>query len=259
MLRIDNAVLYFNRGKIDEKRALDNVSLSLEKGDFLTIIGGNGAGKSTLLSAIAGNIYLDEGYISLDSKDITFEKEHRRANFIGRLFQNPLMGTAPNMTIEENLALAYGRGRIAGLSFAIKKNMRSEFAYKLAQLELGLENRLKDKVGLLSGGQRQALTLLMATIKTPKLLLLDEHTAALDPQTATKIMETTKRVVKERKITTIMITHNLDHAISAGNRLIMMNNGKILSSLTGAEKQNSNKLDLISLYSKDDALAICPL
>ena len=254
MLKIDHLSITFNSGTINERKALDDVSLILEDGDFATIIGSNGAGKSTLLNCLAGTYESDQGHICLDEDDITYMKEHRRANFIGRLFQNPSLGTAPNMSIEENLGLAYCRGRKYGLfSLGIKNSDREFFKKTLTNLNLGLENRLKSNVGLLSGGQRQALTLLMSTIVTPKLLLLDEHTAALDPNTSEKVMLITNDIVNKHKITTLMITHNISNALSYGNKTIVMNEGKIVFILEGEERKNMSVEKLIQLYTSKTA------
>lgn len=235
MLNIEHLSKTFNPGTINEKKALEDLSFHLAPGDFVTIIGGNGAGKSTLFNAVAGVFYADAGRIVLDGKDVTFQPEYRRSNYIGRLFQDPLRGTAPHMTIEENLALAYLRTAKTRSPFStVSKKDRDYFAQRLEALGLGLENRLKQPVGLLSGGQRQALTLLMATLVTPKLLLLDEHTAALDPATAEKVLALTKSIVAEHRITCMMITHNISSALELGNRTIMMDEGKIVLELSGA-------------------------
>lgn len=237
MLELRRISKTFGAGTIDEKKAVEELSLTLAPGDFVTIIGGNGAGKSTLFNAVAGAFFVDAGRILLDGRDVTFQPEHRRANSIGRLFQDPLKGTAPHMTIEENLALAYLRTARTRSPFGtVGKKDRAFFREQLAALGLGLEDRLKSPVGLLSGGQRQALTLLMATIVTPKLLLLDEHTAALDPATAEKVLALTKRVVAERHITCMMITHNIHSALSLGNRTIMMDAGRIVLELSGEQR-----------------------
>ena len=248
MLEVREATVVFNGGTVNEKTALDHVSLTLEAGDFATVIGSNGAGKSTLLSAIAGSLPLTSGQITLQGQDMTRMKEHRRSHAIGRLFQDPLKGTAPHMTIEENLGLAYSRGKRTTLSRAIKKGDRSFFIEKLKELGLGLEDRISTTVGLLSGGQRQALTLLMSTIVTPKLLLLDEHTAALDPKTAASVMDITERIVKENHITTLMITHNMKQALEYGNKTIILNEGKIVKVLEGEERKNTTVDDLLNMY-----------
>ncbi|MEG0315024.1 MAG: ATP-binding cassette domain-containing protein [Erysipelotrichaceae bacterium] len=250
MLKLDKLDITFNSGTINEKHALDNVSLVLEDGDFVSVIGSNGAGKSTLLNAIAGSYEVDSGQILLDDKDITFMKEYARANYIGRLFQDPLKGSAPNMTIEENLGLAFARGKHSKmLSKGIKTKDREIFIKMLKKLGLGLETRLNSNVGLLSGGQRQALTLLMSTIVTPRLLLLDEHTAALDPKTAKQVMSITEEIVETNNITTIMITHNIQNALDYGNKTIVMNQGKIVLVLEGEERKNMSVEKLMKLYS----------
>lgn len=226
MLEIKNVSKTFNPGTINEKRALTDLSLSLNDGDFVTVIGGNGAGKSTLLNAVAGVWPVDSGSILIDGEDVTGMPEYKRAKYIGRVFQDPMMGTAPNMQIEENLALAYRRGKKRGLKWGVTAAEREIYRAKLATLGLGLEDRLTAKVGLLSGGQRQALTLLMASLQTPKLLLLDEHTAALDPGTAKKVLELSDKIISDNKLTALMITHNMTDAIRHGNRLIMMDRAK---------------------------------
>ena len=239
MLQISHISKTFNPGTVNEKKALNGVDLHLGSGDFVTILGSNGAGKSTLFGAIAGSFVVDEGTIRLDGQNITSLPDYKRSKFIGRLFQDPLKGTAPSMTIEENLALAYLRASEKRSPFSVvTAKDRAGFREKLAQLELGLEDRMDHPVGLLSGGQRQALTLLMATLVTPKLLLLDEHTAALDPATAEKVLALTKKIVAENHITCLMITHNIPSALSLGNRTIMMNNGRIALELAGAEREN---------------------
>ena len=238
MLEIKNISKTFNPGTVNEKRALQNVSLTLEDGDFVTVIGGNGAGKSTMLNAIAGVWPVDQGQILIDGQDVTKLPEYKRAVFLGRVFQDPMNGTAATMGIEENLALALRRGQSRTFRAGIKNNEREAYKRLLATLGLGLEERLTSKVGLLSGGQRQALTLLMATLKKPKLLLLDEHTAALDPKTAAKVLETTDMIVNRDKLTTLMITHNMKDAIVHGNRLIMMMDGNIILDIRGEEKMN---------------------
>lgn len=248
MLDLKNLSLTFYPGTINEKVALDHVSFHVEEGDFISVLGTNGAGKSTLLNVISGSLGCDSGQIILDGEDITKYPEYKRAKKIGRLFQDPLKGTAPNMTIEENLGLAYSRGKRATLSRAIKKGDRSFFVEKLKELGLGLEERISTNVGLLSGGQRQALTLLMATIVTPKLLLLDEHTAALDPKTAKQVMDITDKIVKEHRITTLMITHNMRQALEYGNKTIILNEGKIVKVLEGEERSNTTIEDLLNMY-----------
>ncbi len=237
MLALRNISKTFGAGTVNEKKAVENLSLTLQSGDFVTIIGGNGAGKSTLFNAVAGAFYVDRGHVVLDGEDVTFQPEYRRARSIGRLFQDPLKGTAPHMTIEENLALAYLRAAKTRSPFGtITKKDRAFFRERLAALGLGLEDRLDSPVGLLSGGQRQALTLLMATLVTPKLLLLDEHTAALDPATAEKVLSLTKQIVERERITCMMITHNIHSALSLGSRTIMMDAGRIVLELSGAER-----------------------
>ena len=250
MLKIDNISKTFNPGTVNEKAALTNLSLDLKDGDFATIVGSNGAGKSTMFNAIAGTFIVDEGNIYLDGEDITFKKEHVRSKVIGHLFQDPLKGTAPNMTIEENMALAYLRAsHSSGKLFSrISSKDKARFREQLALLGMGLEDRMKNPVGLLSGGQRQALTLLMATIVTPKLLLLDEHTAALDPATAEKVLELTKSIVKERGITCLMVTHNMHQALDVGNRTLMMNAGKIVFDTSGEERANLTVNDLLEKF-----------
>ncbi len=249
MLKVENACITFHANTVNERKALDDVSLHLKPGDFATIIGSNGAGKSTLLNAVAGSYLLDSGYVYIDGEDVTMKKSYKRAKYIGRLFQDPLKGTAPSMTIEENLALAYSRGSRRGLSRGIKKSDENMFRQRLSQLGLGLEDRLKSKVGLLSGGQRQALTLLMATIVTPKVLLLDEHTAALDPKTAKQVMGITEQIVRDNNITTLMVTHNIKDALSTGSKTIVMSNGRIISVLEGEVRENMTVEKLMKLYS----------
>ncbi|WP_422443686.1 ABC transporter ATP-binding protein [Thermoanaerobacterium sp. DL9XJH110] len=236
MLTLKNISKTFNPNTPNENRVFDGLSLQVEEGDFITIIGSNGAGKSTLLNAIAGVFPVDDGQILLDGKDITTLPEHRRAAFIGRVFQDPMLGTSPSMTIEENLSLAYSRANNISLRWGLDFNKRKIFRKYLSELPLGLENRLTTKVKLLSGGQRQALTLIMATMKKPRLLLLDEHTAALDPKTAMLVNDLTEEIIHRNKITTLMVTHNLEHAIKMGNRLIMMHKGKIVLDIKGEEK-----------------------
>ncbi|MBQ8186503.1 MAG: ATP-binding cassette domain-containing protein, partial [Clostridia bacterium] len=228
----------------------NDLSLTLKDGDFVTVIGGNGAGKSTLLNAISGVWKPDCGTITIDGSDITDMPEYKRAKFLGRVFQDPLMGTAAGMMIEENLALANRRGKKRGLRWGITKSERAEYVKMLTSLDLGLETRLTSKVGLLSGGQRQAVTLLMASLNQPKLLLLDEHTAALDPKTAAKVLEITDRIVNENKLTTVMITHNMKDAIAHGNRLIMMHEGRVIVDVEGEEKKKLTVEDLLGLFSK---------
>ena len=249
MLELKNLSKTFNIGTVNEKKALCDVNLRLEQGDFVTIIGSNGAGKSTLFNAIAGTFLPDSGSIILDEQDITKLPDYKRSKSIGRMFQDPLKGTAPNMTIEENLALAYLRASGRKFPFSmISEGDRRDFRDKLARLGLGLEDRMKQPVGLLSGGQRQALTLLMATLVTPKLLLLDEHTAALDPATAEKVLELTKSIVRENSITCLMITHNISSALELGNRTIMMNGGHIVLETAGEERAAMTKEKLLALF-----------
>lgn len=238
MLEILNVSKTFNKGTINEKKALDKLSLHLEPGDFTTIIGGNGAGKSTMLNMVAGVYPIDGGQIIIDGIDISRMPEYKRAKYIGRVFQDPMMGTSAGMQIEENLALAFRRGRNRGLSWGIKKSEKEYYKEILSKLGLGLQTRMTSKVGLLSGGQRQALTLLMATLEKPKLLLLDEHTAALDPKTAKRVLELTKEIVEEQKLTAMMVTHNMKDALHIGNRLIMMHNGRIIYDVKGEEKKS---------------------
>lgn len=245
MLKINNISKTFNPGTVNEKTALHGLSLHLEKGDFVTIIGSNGAGKSTLFNAVAGSFLTDSGSIILDGKDITFDPGHKRAKMIGRLFQDPLRGSAPNMTIEENLYLASRRGGMFG---HIGKAERELFRERLALLNMGLEDRMTSKVGLLSGGQRQALTLLMATMVTPRLLLLDEHTAALDPGTAEKVLKLTKDIVDKDQITCMMVTHNMQQALDLGNRTLMMSNGRIVLDIKGEERANLTVNDLLQKF-----------
>ena len=250
MLELRSIYKTFNPGTINEKRALNGLSLTLKDGDFVTVIGGNGAGKSTMLNAVAGTYLVDEGSILIDGTDVTRLPEHRRAQFIGRVFQDPMMGTAATMQIEENLALAARRGKSRTLRAGITRSEREQYRELLKILDLGLEDRLTAKVGLLSGGQRQALTLLMATLKKPKLLLLDEHTAALDPKTAAKVLDATERIVGRDKLTTLMITHNMRDAIAHGNRLIMMYDGRIVVDVSGEEKKNLTVEQLLGLFSQ---------
>jgi len=250
MLKITGLYKVFNPGTVNEKVALKNISLHLEEGDFVTLIGGNGAGKSTLLNCVAGVYPADGGSIILDGKDITKLPEHKRAAMLGRVFQDPMVGTAANMWLEENLALAYRRGQRRTLKWGITNKERQLYKELLSRLDLGLENRLSTKVGLLSGGQRQAVTLLMATLKKPKLLLLDEHTAALDPKTAQKVLEMTDQLVTEGNLTTLMITHNMRDAIRYGNRLIMMHDGQIILDIKGEEKKNLTVEDLLSRFGR---------
>ncbi len=248
MLEIRCISKTFNKNTVNEKTALDKLSLTLKDGEFVTVSGGNGAGKSTMLNAVAGVYPVDEGRIAIDGNDVTRLPEHKRARFIGRVFQDPMMGTAASMEIEENLALALRRGQFRGLGWGIKKAERKHYADLLGELELGLEQRLTTRVGLLSGGQRQALTLLMATLKKPKLLLLDEHTAALDPKTAVKVLEITERFIRRDNLTTLMITHNMKDAITHGNRLIMLYEGRIVIDLEGEQKKNLTVEKLLEMF-----------
>ena len=250
MLELKQIYKTFNPGTINEKRALNGVSLTLADGDFVTVIGGNGAGKSTLLNAVAGTFPVDAGTITIDGIDVTRLPEHKRAKYIGRVFQDPMMGTAATMQIEENLALAARRGQPRGLKTGITAKERKEYRELLKILDLGLEDRLTAKVGLLSGGQRQALTLLMASLIKPKLLLLDEHTAALDPKTAAKVLDATEKIVQRDRLTTLMITHNMRDAIAHGNRLIMMYEGRVAVDVSGEEKKNLTVEQLLALFSK---------
>lgn len=248
MLTINNVYKTFNANTINEKRVLNGLNLELNPGDFVSIIGGNGAGKSTLLNMIAGVHFADTGSIVLDGIDITKMPEYKRAKYLGRVFQDPMMGTAADMEIEENLALAYRRGKRRTLSWGITKTEKEKYVETLKMLDLGLESRLTAKVGLLSGGQRQALTLLMATLHNPKLLLLDEHTAALDPKTAHKVLELTDQIVTANSLTALMVTHNMKNAIQYGNRLIMMHEGKIIYDISGDEKKNLKVSDLLAKF-----------
>ena len=250
MLEIKNIYKTFNPGTINEKVALNRLSLKLKEGDFVTVIGGNGAGKSTMLNAVAGTWLVDEGQILIDGQDVTKLPEHKRALYLGRVFQDPMNGTAATMGIEENLALAKRRGKTRLLRPGITRKEREEYKELLKVLGLGLEDRLTSKVGLLSGGQRQALTLLMATLKKPKLLLLDEHTAALDPKTAAKVLEITDMIVNRDHLTTLMITHNMQDAIAHGNRLIMMMDGKIILDIEGEEKKKLTVRNLLDQFEK---------
>ena len=250
MLEIKEIWKTFNAGTVNEKQARRGVSLTLNDGDFCTVIGGNGAGKSTMLNAVAGTFPVDAGTISIGGTDVTHLPEFKRAKFIGRVFQDPMMGTAPTMQIIENLALAARRGQSRGLKWGITKAEKEQYQELLHGLDLGLEDRLTSKVGLLSGGQRQALTLLMASLQKPKLLLLDEHTAALDPKTAAKVLELSDRIVEENHLTTMMVTHNMKDAIVHGNRLIMMYDGRIVIDVSGEEEKKLTVPDLLALFSK---------
>lgn len=238
----------FNIGTINEKKVLNDLSLTINDGDFITVIGGNGAGKSTMLNTIAGVYKVDGGRILLDGQDITYKSETDRAQHIGRVFQDPMMGTAPTMMIEENLAMAYRRTKKRGLGWGISAKEREIYRQALAQLGLGLEDRMSTKVGLLSGGQRQAVTLLMATLQKPKLLLLDEHTAALDPATSAKVLELSDKIIRENNLTALMVTHNMQNAIDYGNRLVMMNVGRIILDISGEEKKRLTIEDLLKKF-----------
>ncbi len=254
MLKIKSISKTFNAGTVNEKKALSNLSLTLEDGDFATIVGSNGAGKSTLFNAVAGTFFPDEGMIELDGENITFVKEHKRSHYIGRLFQDPLMGTAPNMTIEENLSVAYLRandGHSTGIFSRTGRKEKQFFREQLERLNMGLENRMSNPVGLLSGGQRQALTLLMATVVTPKILLLDEHTAALDPATADKVLDLTKEIVRSRNITCLMVTHNMHQALDLGNRTLMMDSGNIVFDVKGEERAVMTVEDLLAKFAQN--------
>ena len=248
MLELHQVCKTFNPGTVNEKAALNHLSLTLEEGDFVTVIGGNGAGKSTMLNAISGVWPVDAGIIRIDGVDVTELSEHRRAVYLGRVFQDPMVGTAGNMTIEENLALAARRGEKRTLRWGIKKSEREQFKELLRPLGLGLEDRLTAKVGLLSGGQRQALTLLMASLKKPKVLLLDEHTAALDPKTAAKVLELSDQIVEEHRLTTLMVTHNMKDAIAHGNRLIMLDAGRVILDIRGEDKKKLTVPELLARF-----------
>ena len=260
MLRIENVRKVFNAGTMDEKAAIDGISLSLKKGDFVTIIGSNGAGKTTLLNLVAGTVIPDTGSIYIDAENVTQMPEHKRAKFLGRIFQNPLTGTAASMTIEENLGMADLRGKPRTLAWGVTKSRRKHYRRLLLEMELGLENRLKQSVSLLSGGQRQSLTLLMATLSIPKLLLLDEHTAALDPKTARRVMQLTQKIIDQNHLTAMMVTHNMDQAIRYGNRLVMLHEGKIRMDIQGAEKKSFTVQDAVKKFGstlKDETLLTC--
>ena len=250
MLEIRNVYKTFNPGTINEKKALNGLSLHLKPGEFVTVIGGNGAGKSTMLNTVAGVFGVESGQILIDGVDVTHLPEYKRAKYVGRVFQDPMMGTAATMQIEENLALAARRGKPRGLKVGITREEREYYREQLKILDLGLEDRMTSKVGLLSGGQRQALTLLMASLQKPKLLLLDEHTAALDPKTAAKVLDATEKIVTRDNLTTLMITHNMKDAIAHGNRLIMMYNGRIVIDVAGEEKKKLTVSQLLDLFSK---------
>jgi len=251
MLELKNVSKTFNAGTVNEKKALNGINLTLNDGDFVTVIGGNGAGKSTMLNAVAGVWKLDSGSVIIDGVDVTNMPEYKRAKYLGRVFQDPMMGTAATMWLEENLALARRRGKKRTLRWAISQAERNEYREMLGELGLGLENRLTSRVGLLSGGQRQAVTLLMATMNKPKVLLLDEHTAALDPKTAEKVLELTDKFIAEEKLTALMITHNMKDAIAHGNRLIMMNEGRIIFDVSGEEKKQLTVEMLLKRFSEE--------
>ena len=248
MLDIKNVKKTFNKGTINEKKALNGINLHLNEGDFVTVIGGNGAGKSTTLNMIAGVYPIDSGKIEIDGINISRDPEYKRAKYIGRVFQDPMTGTAATMPIEDNMAIAARRGARRGFRWGITKKEREEYREQLKELNLGLEDRLNSKVGLLSGGQRQAITLLMAALKKPKLLLLDEHTAALDPKTAAKVLEISDKIILEHQLTAMMVTHNMKDAIAHGNRLIMMHEGKIIYDVSGEEKKNLHVSDLLAKF-----------
>lgn len=250
MLILKNVTKTFNPGTVNEKKALSNLNLVLKNGDFATIVGSNGAGKSTLFNAITGVFYIDKGLVLLDGEDITYQKEYVRSKVIGHLFQDPLKGTAPHMTIEENMALAYLRSGTSKNAYfsRIKSSDKKKFREQLALLDMGLEDRMRQPVGLLSGGQRQALTLLMATLVTPKILLLDEHTAALDPATAKKVLELTKKIVEERKISCLMVTHNMHQALELGNRTLMMDSGNIVLDVSGERRSHMTVEELLEQF-----------
>lgn len=252
MLELKDISKTFAKGTVNEHAALKNINLSLKKGEFVTIVGSNGAGKSTLFNMICGTYMQDTGTITLDGSDISFMPEHKRAKMVGRVFQDPMKGTAPNMTIEENLALAYSRAGSGFFSQAVGRKKREMFQEAVSKFDMGLEDRMKTKIGLLSGGQRQVVTLLMCTIVTPKLLLLDEHTAALDPVTADKVMAITNSIVKENEITTMMITHNMSQALTTGTRTIMMENGEIIIDLDDEKRKNMTVSDLVALYKEKE-------
>ena len=250
MLKINNVFKTFNANTVNEKKVFEGLSLTLNEGDFVTVIGGNGAGKSTMLNVVSGAIIPDDGTVTIDGVDVTKLPEHKRAKYIGRVFQDPRMGTATDMWVEENMSIADSRGMRRGLKWAITNKDREKYKKQLELLDLGLEDRLSTKMGLLSGGQRQAVTLLMATMKKPKLLLLDEHTAALDPKTAAKVLEITDKLITENNLTALMVTHNMKDAIAHGNRLIMMNAGKIIIDVSGEEKKKLTVETLLDAFSK---------
>ncbi|WP_243439985.1 ABC transporter ATP-binding protein [Fundidesulfovibrio soli] len=248
MLTLKNITKRFHKGSVNEVLALNDVNLDIRQGDFIAVIGSNGAGKSTTLNCIAGGFFPDQGTITLEGSDITAWPEYKRARFIGRVFQDPLMGSAASLTIEENMALADRRGKPRGLSLGVKSKDRARYRELLSQIGLGLEDRLKDKVGLLSGGQRQSLTMIMATMVRPEILLLDEHTAALDPKTAAQVLELTQRIVDTHKLTTLMVTHNMNHALRQGNRLIMMHQGSVFLDIEGEQKERFSVEDLLERF-----------
>ena len=250
MLDLNDVSVTFHAGTVNERKALDHVSLHLDRGEFVCVLGTNGAGKSTLLNAVSGTLSADSGTITLDGMDLTRQPEHKRARYIGRLFQDPMKGTAPNLTIEENLALAYSKNTKGLFRFAITKKDREMFREALKRFDMGLEDRMATKIGLLSGGQRQVVTLLMSTIVTPKLLLLDEHTAALDPATAEKVMAITNDIVRERNLTTLMITHNMGQALTTGSRTIMLDSGAIIFDIKEEEREHMTVSDLLDMYSE---------
>jgi putative ABC transport system ATP-binding protein len=250
LIRLEQIIKYFHKGSVNEVFALNNLSLRIDEGDFITVIGSNGAGKSTLLNCIAGGFFPDSGSISIAGHDVTRWPEYKRAKYIARVFQDPLLGTCPSATIEQNMALAIRRGLKRGLAPGVKSSDRLRFRRELEHLGLGLEDRLLDKVGLLSGGQRQALTMLMATMIRPEVLLLDEHIAALDPKTANQILQLTEDIVRQQGLTTLMITHNMKHAITFGNRLIMLHQGRIILDLSGKTKENLTVADLLAQFYK---------
>ena len=250
MLDLHSIYKTFNAGTVNEKTALNGLNLHLNEGDFVTVIGGNGAGKSTMLNAVAGTWFVDEGKITIDDIDVTKLPEHKRAKYLGRVFQDPMTGTTATMQIDENLALAARRGQRRGLSWGITKKEKERYHELLKELDLGLEDRMTSKVGLLSGGQRQAVTLLMASLQKPKLLLLDEHTAALDPKTAAKVLTLTDKIIKENNLTAMMVTHNMRDAIAHGNRLIMMHEGKVILNIAGEEKKKLTVADLLQQFER---------
>jgi putative ABC transport system ATP-binding protein len=248
MLRIDNIIKTFNEGTVNEVKALQGVSIEIEEGSFVCVLGTNGSGKSTMLNAVAGTFLVDEGNITLDGVDITKWSEHKRAKLIGRVFQNPFSGTAPNMSIQENLALAMKRGKKRGIGWGLPKSLVDDFKKTVKPLNMGLEDRLENPIGKLSGGQRQALTLLMSTALKPKLLLLDEHTAALDPKTASKVIDLTQQVISKDKLTTLMVTHSMQQAVNLGDRIIMMHQGKVAYDFKGEDKKRLKVNDLLTLF-----------